>query len=82
MGLPPRPKTVINPAATQRFLCGLNNVLDATVWQRNGTIMARVTVTDHAELTESDLRAACLESVGELNTPTAILLDRKARRAA
>ena len=73
---------MINPAATQRFLCGLNNVLDASVWQRNGTIMARVTVTEHAELTENDLMAACLEKVGILNTPTAILLDRKTRRAA
>ena len=82
MGFSPNSRTQVNPEATQRFLCSLDNVLSASVWQRNGTIMARVTVTDHAELTESDLRAACLEKVGILNTPTAILLDRVARPAA
>jgi len=44
--------------------------------------MARVTVTDDAKLSESDIRTACLKSIGDLNTPKMILLERKYRQAA
>lgn len=82
MAFSPDSKAQVNISVAQSFLCSIDNVLSASVWQRGQTIMARVTVTENATVTETDLQTACLEQIGVLNTPTAILLERRVRPAA
>lgn len=82
MAFSPRTSPQADLSVVKSFLCSFDKVLNASVWQKQGTIMARVTVTDDATVTENELRAACLEKIGVTNTPTAILMDRRVRPAA
>lgn len=66
----------------KRFLMIHDGVVDATVWQQNGSVLARVTLMDDVYCEEGDLRSACERELGSKNTPTMIMLQRALRPAA
>jgi hypothetical protein len=72
----------IDPELTASFLSSQENVLSARAWTRGESVLARVTVTQDARITETDLLNACLDQIGARHTPKAIWLDRRARPAA
>jgi hypothetical protein len=72
----------IDPELTASFLSSQEHVLSAQAWTRGDSVLARVTVTQDARITESDLLNACLDQIGLRHTPRAIWLDRRARPAA
>jgi hypothetical protein len=72
----------INPELTANFLSCQENVLSAHAWTKGESVLARVTVTQDACITETDLLNACLNTIGIRHTPKAIWLDRRARPAA
>ncbi|MCH7904460.1 MAG: hypothetical protein IH944_07820 [Armatimonadetes bacterium] len=71
-----------DPALAERFLNGLDYVVDASAWLNGDTIFAHVTVTEDAAISDKDLQQACLTKVGLINTPKVIQVDRRARPAA
>lgn len=64
------------------FLLGQDGVVDADVWVKNQSVLARVTVTDHHGLDETNLRQACEDELGPEMAPNMILLQRALRPAA
>jgi len=66
-----------DPLATTRdFLMSLHAVVEAEVWERKGTILARVCIGDDSLASEVDLRQACLREVGSDATPQMIMVER------
>jgi hypothetical protein len=72
----------IDPELTANFLSCQENVLSAQAWTKGEAVLARVTVTQDACITERDLLNACLNTIGVRHTPKAIWLDRRVRPAA
>jgi hypothetical protein len=72
----------VDPEITANFLSSQENVLCAEAWTKGGALLAKVTVTQDAGITEMDLLEACMSNIGVRQTPRAICLDRRARPAA
>lgn len=71
-----------DPKLAERFLNSLEYVVDASAWLDSDTIVAHVTVTEDAAISDKDLQQACLTKVGPINTPKVIQVDRRVRPAA
>ncbi|MBS1723488.1 MAG: hypothetical protein JSS66_11105 [Armatimonadetes bacterium] len=76
------PSEGADPQAIQTFLLGQFGVVDASVWVRNGQLLASVTVAEESRCGEADLLVACRKALGPENTPQMILMQRALRRAA
>lgn len=61
---------------TYQYLISLNGVVDADVWTRNDTILAKVSVNDWSLLNDTDLRMACKKRLGAKLTPSLIMIER------
>lgn len=68
--------------AVQKFLLGQFGVVDASVWTKNGSLLASVTLAEESQCGEADLMVACRRALGPENTPQMILLQRALRPAA
>ncbi len=82
MGFQPHEAGPVDPDITANFLSCLENVVCAEAWTKGESLLARVTVTQDARITENDLLQACLSQIGPRQTPKAIWLDRRAKPAA
>jgi len=72
----------IDAKLTERYLLGLSEVLDASVWWSEGELNAHVTVSDDSELDKRSLQAACLFDLGVHQTPRSVELVARRSRAA
>lgn len=72
----------VDPEVTAKFLSAQAHVLSAQAWAKGDSVLARVTVTQDARITETDLLMACLSEIGARHTPKAIWMDRRVRPAA
>lgn len=66
--------------ATENFLMRLKGVLDATVWSRNGRVVASVTLASDVLYGADELHSACEENLGR--APHYFMLQRALRPAA
>ena len=82
MAIPSQKGESGDPKLAERFLNSLEYVVDASAWLDSDTIVAHVTVTEDAAISDKDLRQACLTKVGPINTPKVIQVDRRVRPAA
>lgn len=82
MAFQPAESGPLDPELTAHFLSCQENVISAQAWAKGDCVLARVTVTQDARITESDLLNLCLETIGFRHTPRAIWLDRRVRPAA
>ena len=82
MAFLPRESAQIDPELTASFLSSQEAVISAEAWTKGDALLARVTVTQDAPVTEMQLLQACLERLGVHQTPRAIWLDRRVRPAA
>ena len=82
MAFQPHEAGPVDPEITANFLSCQENVLCAEAWTKGESLLAKVTVTQDAGITETDLLEACISNLGFRHTPKAIWLDRRARPAA
>lgn len=61
-----------DPKVTENFLLNQPEVLDASVWFTEGSLMAHVTIEDDNAVSVSALQKACLDSLGLHQTPRQI----------
>ncbi|MBS1713859.1 MAG: hypothetical protein JST30_05930 [Armatimonadetes bacterium] len=66
--------------ATENFLMRLCGVLDASVWSRDGRIVASVTLSNDATYGADELHSACQAGLGR--APHLFMLQRAFRPAA
>ncbi|MDI9637355.1 hypothetical protein QPK87_10535 [Kamptonema cortianum] len=57
------------------FLRSVAGILDASVWPRGETVLARVTVEEGSNICGADLQQACLKQFGKSLTPAMILME-------
>lgn len=69
-------------AAIERVLMRQDGVIDASVLERMGRIVANVTVRHDSHFHETDLMAVCDRELGSGHRPAMILLQRAMRPAA
>lgn len=72
----------INVKLTERYLMGMADVLDASVWWSNGQLNAFVTVVDDSDLSRRNIQAACMNDLGVHQTPRTLELVMKRKLAA
>ena len=72
----------VDPSLTATFLSSQESVISAEAWTKGETLLARVTVSQDACVTETDLLEACIDHLGMRQTPKAIWLERRAKPAA
>ncbi len=70
----------IDPKLTERYLLGMGDILDASVWWDHGSLRACVTVVDSTPITDQEIKQKCVEELGLHQTPRAITFY--GRRAA
>ncbi len=67
---------------TKSYLEGIHGVIEAHVWEKGGSLLARAVVASDAGLTGADLQMACLQYLGEALTPSLILVSQAARESS
>lgn len=72
----------IDPKLTENFLLSQPEVLDASVWFSQGSLLAHVTVCDETTVNHRALQAACMDELGLHQTPREIRLIHARPRAA
>ncbi len=63
-----------DPRRIEAFLLSQDGVLDASVWFGRDALRAQVTPVAHAVVSGAALRDACVESLGEAQSPDSILV--------
>ena len=63
-----------DPRLTEAFLMQQDGIRDASVWYRGDRLQAHVTPVSHYAVCEVELRAACVEGLGEGQAPESILV--------
>ena len=64
----------VNPKLTERYLLGVDDVLDASVWWHGDGLRACVVVSDEQDLADKDLQSLCMSDLGLHQTPKAITM--------
>jgi hypothetical protein len=71
-----------DPHATEAFLRSQPEVVEATVWWKNSTLLSRVVVSQDSRLSPADIQQACLMKLGAAATPRLVMIERAIRLAA
>lgn len=64
------------------YLNTLQDVVSCEVWERNGVILAKVSVTGTSRLSAADIQSACGGELGPDCVPQLVLLSRVERLVA
>lgn len=72
----------IDTSTIEKFLLVQDGIVNAVVWLKNHSILARVTVTEHSGFDETDIRGMCERKLGKALTPHMVMLERALRPAA
>jgi len=76
------PQDDVDTRRIESFLLCQEGVVDANVWTKNTSVLARVTVMNDACCDETGLQSACEQALGKNLTPSMIMLQRALRPAA
>jgi hypothetical protein len=61
---------------SEALLCSLLGVVDAKVWEKNGTLVGWVAVLSESGWTGSDLQTACFKKLGPDQSPQLIMVSQ------
>ena len=68
--------------AIEKFLLCQEGVVNAIVWVKNNTILARITATEFSDFDEVGIKNLCESELGPNLTPHIVVLERALRPAA
>lgn len=73
---------VFDTAAIEKFLLEQDGIINAVVWVKNSTILARITATESSTIDEYDIKNRCQSELGPELTPHIVVMERALRPAA
>jgi hypothetical protein len=72
----------LNFEITRALIARQPGVVDADVWEKNGSLLSRVVISDDSRLCGSDIQQVCLRNLGATLTPRMVVIEHIRRLVA